>query len=69
MSRVISSIYNQGPSEYAAERRARAFIEQSGRAWRERGIAMIPVDDLSDDWERQAITNIANRLYGRRRDV
>lgn len=69
MSRLISSIYQNGPSQYAADRRARAVQEQSIRAWQERGIAMIPVDDLQDDWERQAITNIATRLYGRRRDV
>lgn len=69
MSRLISSIYGKGPSEYEAERRARVVREQSEKAWRERGIAMIPVDDLLDDWDRQMVTNIANKLYGRRRDA
>lgn len=69
MSRLISSIYGKGPSDYDAERRQRLIQEQSERAWRERGIAMIPVDDLLDDWDRQMVTNIANKLYGRRRDA
>ena len=36
-------------------------------AWHQRGIATIWVDRLTDDWERQAVTNIANRLHGRRK--
>jgi hypothetical protein len=35
----------------------------------ERGIAVIPVDELISDWDRQAVTNIANRLYGGRLDA
>ena len=66
MTSLISSVYSKGPSEYEADRRARLIQEQSARAWRERGIAMIPVDDLLDDWDRQMVTNIANKLYGRR---
>ena len=69
MTRLVSSIYGQGPSEYEAERRRRLVREQSEKAWRERGIAMIAVDDLVSDWDRQAVTNIANRLYGRRLDA
>ena len=69
MTRLVSSIYGQGPSEYEAERRQRLVREQSEKAWRERGIAMIAVDDLVSDWDRQAVTNIANRLYGRRIDA
>jgi hypothetical protein len=34
------------------------------RAWRETKVAVIPIDQLRDDWERQIVTNIANRLYG-----
>lgn len=68
MSRLISSIYGKGPSDYEAERRAQMVRQQSERAWRERGIAMIPVDELCDDWDRQMVTNLANKLYGRRRD-
>lgn len=69
MSRLISSIYSKGPNEYRAERRDREVREQSRRAWQERGIAVIPVDDLISDWDQQAVTNIANRLYGRRLDA
>ena len=38
-------------------------------AWQKQGIAMIAVADIADDWLRQAITNEADRLYGRRREV
>ncbi|WP_412506185.1 hypothetical protein [Roseovarius sp. SYSU LYC5161] len=68
MSRQISSIYDKGPSDYEADRRARAVREQSEKAWRERGIAVIPVDELASEWDQQAVTNIANRLFGRRAD-
>lgn len=69
MTRLVSGIYDRGPSEYESDRRARAVREQSEKAWRERGIAVIPVDELVSDWDRQAVTNIANRLYGGRRDA
>lgn len=69
MTRLVSNIYSKGPSEYEAERRQRLIREQSEKAWRERGIAVIPVDDLIDDWDRQMVTNIATALYGRRRDA
>jgi arginase family enzyme len=35
-------------------------------AWHRHGIAAIPVDDITDPWLRQAITNEANRRWGRR---
>jgi len=66
MTKLVSSIYHKGPSEFEAERRLRLVREQSAKAWRERGIAVIPVDDLVSDWDRQAVTNIATQLYGRR---
>ena len=69
VTRLVSNIYNKGPSEYEAERRQRLIREQSEKAWRERGIAVIPVDELVSDWDQQAVTNIANRLYGRRFDA
>ncbi|MBE7183844.1 MAG: hypothetical protein INR68_05515 [Methylobacterium mesophilicum] len=34
------------------------------RAWREQGLAILPLDQINDDWTRQAITNEAVRLYG-----
>jgi hypothetical protein len=36
------------------------------RAWHEHHIAALPVDDITDPWLRQAITNEANRRWGRR---
>ena len=69
MAKLVSNIYGQGPSEYEAERRRRQVREQSAKAWREQGIAMIAVDDLVSDWDQQAVINIANRLYGRRFDA
>ena len=35
-------------------------------AWHRQGVAAIPVDDVLDPWLRQAITNEANRRWGRR---
>ena len=35
-------------------------------AWHRYGVAAIPVDDITDPWLRQAITNEANRRWGRR---
>ena len=35
-------------------------------AWHRHGIAAIPVEDITDPWLRQAVTNEANRRWGRR---
>ena len=35
-------------------------------AWHRHGVAAIPVEDIHDHWLRQAITNEANRRWGRR---
>ncbi len=45
------------PDEMSALRR---------RAWRKQGIAVIDLARLGDPWERQVVTNIAERLYGKR---
>lgn len=36
------------------------------RAWHEHGIAALAVADIADPWLRQAVTNEANRRWGRR---
>lgn len=36
------------------------------RAWKFDAIACIDVKKIPDDWERQVVTNIANRLFGKR---
>lgn len=35
-------------------------------AWHRHGVAALPVADITDDWLRQAVTNEANRRWGRR---
>jgi hypothetical protein len=35
-------------------------------AWRQQGVVMLRLEDVRDDWIRQALVNEANRLYGRR---
>lgn len=35
-------------------------------AWHRHGIAALAVDDIADSWLRQAVTNEANRRWGRR---
>ena len=38
-------------------------------AWRKQGIIVLRIDDIRDDWTRQAILSEANRIYGRREDA
>lgn len=38
----------------------------AGACWHRSGIAVIWLDDIRDEWTKQAIINEANRLYGRR---
>ena len=35
-------------------------------AWHRHGVAALPIQDISDPWLRQAITNEADRRWGRR---
>jgi hypothetical protein len=35
-------------------------------AWRSQGVVVLRPEDVRDDWTRQALVNVANRLYGRR---
>lgn len=39
------------------------------RAWHEHAVAVLPIGEITDDWLRQAVTNEANRRWGRRRGV
>ncbi|WP_299830691.1 hypothetical protein [uncultured Roseobacter sp.] len=63
----ISPIYHQGPSPEPkgkdAEHRNMVAYQT---LWHERGVAVINPDDVTDDWERQTVINIANQQYGRR---
>jgi len=35
-------------------------------AWHRHGVAALAVEDIADPWLRQAVTNEANRRWGRR---
>lgn len=37
------------------------------RAWTERGVAVLWPEEIANDWDRQAVVNIANAKYGRRK--
>lgn len=36
-------------------------------AYHQKGIVMVKLDEVSNDWERQFLRNIGDRMYGRRR--
>ena len=36
------------------------------RVWRDQGVVSLRLEDITDPWLRQAITNEANRRWGRR---
>lgn len=38
----------------------------AARLWRQNGVALIPLAEITNDLDRQAVTNIAERLYGKR---
>jgi poly(3-hydroxybutyrate) depolymerase len=63
----ISSIDHRAnaepPTGTEAERRnLEAFTE----AWQRRGLVVIYPDQITDDWERQTVINVANAKYGKR---
>ncbi|MFZ1415664.1 MAG: hypothetical protein WAS73_13960 [Defluviicoccus sp.] len=35
-------------------------------AWRKQGVMVIRIEDLRDEWTRQAVVNEATRLYGQK---
>jgi hypothetical protein len=36
------------------------------RAWRDTGVAVLRPDDIADDFARQAVVNVAEKLFGPR---
>lgn len=53
-------------SRYHTDRRDPERVVREG--WKEMGIATFKIDDPRlDDFERQFLTNVANRLYGERK--
>lgn len=67
MTRLTSSIYHCGPSDapQGAEARRRNR-EAYARAWHRHGIVVLDLDDVLDDWTRQAIRNEVVKQYGER---
>ena len=45
---------------------ATAMDSMQGRVWHEQGVATFSIDEITDPWLRQAITNEANRRWRRR---
>ncbi|MCZ6745542.1 MAG: hypothetical protein O7D31_12825 [Alphaproteobacteria bacterium] len=44
------------------------LLAMAARAWRDHGIALFRPEDLSNDFDRQAVVNAAVRMYGERAD-
>lgn len=65
--RLVSTIYRQGPSPeptgQVADDRNRAAC---AALWHQRGKVVLDPEDIADEWLRQAIYSLAERLYGRR---
>lgn len=53
------------PREPADEAHLR---DMRAAAWHRQNIAVIRLDDIANDFDRQHVINIANRLYGKRKD-
>ena len=57
---VLGKLAAQTP---ATEEELRAM---RAAAWHKQGILVVNAEALRDDWERQGLTNIGNRLFGKR---
>ena len=44
------------------------LLALAARAWHDDGIALFRPEDLTNEWDRQAVVNAADRQYGRRTD-
>jgi hypothetical protein len=42
------------------------YAELRVAAWKNQGVAMIPIDDIHDSFTKQTIINVAEGLYGKR---
>ena len=57
---VLGKLAAQTP---ATEEELRAM---RAAAWHKQGILVVNAEALRDDWERLCLTNIGNRLFGKR---
>lgn len=60
---AIRSSLSRAPSEATSQEQLEAWARQ---AWRERGVLITWPKQIADDWERQFLTNIGEKLYGKR---
>lgn len=64
---LISSIYHRANGEPPTGHEAEIRNEEAfTRAWQQMGLVVIYPDQITDDWERQTVINVANRQYGQR---
>lgn len=72
IDRLLRSVGPRQPESYLGRHAARPpmsaeeFAALRSRAWTERGIILISIDEVLDDWLRQALVNLATKLFGRR---
>ena len=65
---TVSRIYQHGPSQPLSADVAAERAWEAGRiAWHKHGLAMLRVEEITDDFAKQALTNEANKKYGPRR--
>ena len=57
---VVGKLVGQVP---ATEEELRAM---RAAAWHKQGILVVNAEALRDEWERQCLTKIGNRLFGKR---
>jgi hypothetical protein len=46
---------------------AETIRDRAREAWREHGVLLVRIEDVPNDWERQFMTGIGERLYGKRK--
>jgi hypothetical protein len=63
MTRIRTSLQSRLPRTAMGEDELHLMRR---KAWRDQGVAVLPVAEIMDDWLGQAVTNEANRRYGRR---
>lgn len=61
MTQARSYLGKYQPRENADAETLRALRR---KAWLEQEIAVLPLNEIRDDWTRQAVKNEAERLYG-----
>jgi len=64
----ISSIYNRanGPAPTGADARQRNEAAMRD-AWHKHGMLVVDPSQINDDWSRQHLINVGDKLYGKRK--